>query len=255
MKKTATAAEREGFMMAKAMIHAHRGASGHAPENTLAAFRKAILLGSDGIECDIHLSGDGVYMVCHDDTADRTSNGSGKLSDYTVEELKKLDFGSKYSADFAGEPIPTLHEMLCVVHDMDPINIEIKCLGNNTDEEIDAFYQFLVDERVLERVLISCFNGDLLVRMKELHPDLRCGWLCYGEDVKRSIDLAVAGKLDAIHPDFYHVDEAYIREAHANGIQINVWTVNDPKDIQAMLDLECDGIITNYPDRARALIG
>ena len=94
------------------MIQAHRGASAYAPENTLPSFQLAVDMGADGIECDIHLSKDGRFIVCHDDKVDRTSNGTGSISDLTLAEIKALDFGAKFDAKFAGTSAPTLEEML-----------------------------------------------------------------------------------------------------------------------------------------------
>lgn len=108
------------------LIHAHRGASAYAPENTLPSFRKAVELHSDGVENDIHLTLDNQWVVCHDDDIARTSNGQGCISQMTLAQLRQYDFGSKFAPEFAGTPIPTLEEFLQVVSDMNPINIEIK---------------------------------------------------------------------------------------------------------------------------------
>ena len=108
------------------LIHAHRGASAYAPENTLPSFRKAVELHSDGVENDIHLTLDNQWVVCHDDDIARTSNGQGCISQMTLAQLRQYDVGSKFAPEFAGTPIPTLEEFLQVVSDMNPINIEIK---------------------------------------------------------------------------------------------------------------------------------
>ena len=236
-----------------AVVQAHRGASGYAPENTLASFRRAVRMGADGIECDIYMSKDGEYVVCHDPTIDRTSNASGEIGDWTLADLKKLDFGAKFAPEYKDERIPTLHEMLCVVHDMEPINIEIKSLGQNSPEEVDAFYNFLAEEHVIPRVLISCFNADLLGIIKKQHPDLRCGYLCWGENVAVSVEKAVSLHLDAIHPDWENTTKEIVDHAHKEGLIVNAWTCNSEEEIRKMLDIGCDGIITNYPDRAMKL--
>ena len=107
-------------------ILAHRGANKHAPQNTIPAFLKAIELGADGVENDVHLTKDGELVICHNYTIDETSDGKGNISDYTLEELKKFDFGSYFSPDFAGTKIPTLHEFLEIADPFSIINVEIK---------------------------------------------------------------------------------------------------------------------------------
>ena len=155
------------------IIHAHRGASAYAPENTLPAFRLALEQKADGIETDIHLTRDGRFVVCHDDEIARTSNGQGKIQDMTVEQLKAYDFGGKFSPVFAGTPLPTLEELLEVVKDVDPINIEIKGpFREGTDME--AAYRLLFETLqrfgCVERTLFSSFGHGWLRDLKAQYP-------------------------------------------------------------------------------------
>ena len=235
-------------------IQAHRGASGHAPENTLPAFLQARRMGADGIECDIHLSADGEFMVCHDETVDRTSNGHGKISELTVAELKKLDFGSWYGPEFERTRIPTLDEMLDVVSGMEIINIEVKSFGNSPAEAIDRFHAILSGRKVLKNVIISSFHIELLKEMKERHPDFYTAYLYEGKREK-GVLLAKEFLCDAIHPYKGDTDEALVSFAREKGLGINVWTLNEEEEIGRIARLGVDGVITNYPERARKVRG
>jgi glycerophosphoryl diester phosphodiesterase len=230
-------------------VQAHRGASGHAPENTIPAFLLARRMGADGIECDIHLSADGEFMVCHDETVNRTSNGHGKISEMTVPELKKLDFGSWYGAEYANTRIPTLDEMLDVVSCMEIINIEVKSFGEDSTDAIDRFYAILSGRNVLKKVIISSFHIELLREMKERHPDFYTAFLYEGKR-EAGILLAKEYLCDAIHPYKGDVDENLISLAREKELGINVWTLNEEEEIEHIGQLGVTGVITNYPDIA-----
>lgn len=249
-------------------VHAHRGASGYMPENTLPSFQMAHDVGSDGIECDIHRTADDRFIVCHDTTLDRTSNGTGHICDMTVADIQQYDFGSKvYYNKQPGATAPTLEEMLDVVKDMDPINIEVKAFAGDEEKALNDFYNILVKYDCVERVLVSSFNVTLLGRLKALHPDLKTGYLYSANTHKRMIErdpsdpefyltfppedalkTAKEQNCDAIHPSLAIMDAEKVAAAHEAGLQVNVWTVNTLKDVQRAIDIGVDGIITNYPD-------
>ena len=236
--------------MRKAKIQAHRGASGYAPENTLPAFQLAVDMGADGIECDIHYSKDGYFIVCHDETIDRTSTGSGFIKDLTLAEIKAEDFGVKYDEKFKGTTAPTLEEMLDVVKGLDIINIEIKEFGEGRDdgEILDKFYEVLKAYGIVEKTIVSSFNGALLKLLKERHSDM---YTCYLYiEMKNAAAYSASLGCNAIHPYFKKLSPATIRSAHMRGMQVNCWTVNEAEDIAYMAARGCDGIITNYPDLA-----
>lgn len=255
-------------------IHAHRGASGYYPENTLPAFQLAKDMKSDGIECDIHLTADGKFIVCHDTTIDRTANGTGKICDMTVEEIQSHDFGSKvYYNKQPGATAPTLEEMLDIVHDMDPINIEVKAFAGDEAKALNDFYDILVKYDCVERVLVSSFNVTLLGRLKALHPDLKTGYLYSANTYKRmsamdpadpewyqafpiedDIKTAHEQKCDAIHPPLSLMTKEKVDAIHAAGLAVNVWTVNTRADVLRAIEIGVDGIITNYPDWALATL-
>ena len=238
--------------MQKIQVQAHRGASGYAPENTLPAFQLAVDMKADGIECDIHYSKDGHFIVCHDETVDRTSNGSGIISEMTLAEIKALDFGSKFDEKFAGVTAPTLCEMLDVVKGMKVINIEIKEFGKGRDEDkiLHEFYQILASYGIVEKVIVSSFDARLLKRLKELHSDMYTCFL-YGKQKKIAIYSKNLG-CSAIHPYFGvgYLTTMTVRSAHRRGMKVNAWTANTDKEIRRVIKLGCDGVITNYPDLA-----
>jgi len=240
--------------MSKAIVIAHRGASGYAPENTIAAFNKALDMKADGIEIDVHLSKDGYVVVSHDEKLGRTSNGSGFIKDFTLEELKKLDFGSWFSSEYANERIPTLEEVLCLLRDKDILlNIEVK---NNTIiyEGIEKAVVDLVRKyEMAEKIIISSFNHYCLKEVKRLAPELKIG-LLYSERLYKPGDYAKAVGAEAIHPYYLSINSDSINNCKKNGILINAWTINNPDQMKEAVLSGIDGIITNYPDIAKDVI-
>lgn len=241
------------------MVQAHRGASAYAPENTLPAFRLAKEMHSDGIECDIHLTSDGVLVVCHDDDIARTSNGCGSIAAMTLPELKRYDFGCKFSPDFTGTCIPTLDELLELVYDMAIINIECKGplpAGRHMDEALEKLYDTLVRFGCVERTLMSTFLWDWAKRSKELHPDLRTA-LLYGNRLspEETLDSARRHMADAMHPNLEHLDKEAVDACLSSGIDVNAWTIDSPEQIERAITLGITGLITDVPDCALAAIG
>ncbi len=234
-------------------IWAHRGASGDAPENTLAAFQMAMDVGADGIELDVHFTKDRQVVVTHDDDTQRVTGYKGWIIDLTLAQLKKLDFSYNMAA-FKGETIPTLEEVLALIQ---PgrlnINIELKTNDENPNG-LEEACQALVEKYSMEdRILYSSFNHYSLARMRSVAPHMKCGIL-YSNKPYRPWEYAASFGCSAVHPQFGSVNTpGYIEECHQAGIACNVWTVNSTQDIKAMLDLQVDGIITNYPALALRL--
>jgi glycerophosphoryl diester phosphodiesterase len=242
----------------------HRGARGYAPENTLAAFRLAREMGATWIEFDVQLSADGEVILLHDDTLERTTSLRQPVrpTALTVAELQALDAGSWFDPRFAGEKIPTLREMLMELRGTLGFNIEIKSkLGFEPDNGIEAKVVQIVRDLGLENeVLISSFDFTRLARLHEIAPDLRTGAL-YNEQVFSYLPnfdpIAIAQSLGAvaIHPAHYLIDAGLVERARAANLQINTWTVNEPADMQRLLALSVDMIITDYPDKLKDELG
>ncbi len=243
-------------------VQGHRGASGYYPENTLASFRAAVEMHADGIECDIQLSRDNVIVVCHDDTIDRTSDGSGRIPDMTYDEISKHNFCVKFHPHYAlagGETAPTLPQMLDVVKDMKVINIEIKEFAGDEESALSRFYEILKEYDVIDRVIVSSFNVELLGRLKALHGDLFTGYLYHPGVTSESyrtfpwedaVKTAIAYRCNAIHPEINSLTEDVVQDAHAHNLKVNCWTANTRAAVEKAIAIGCDGVITNYPDWA-----
>jgi len=237
---------------------AHQGACGLAPSNTLAAFRLAAELGADGVELDVHLSADGVVVVIHDFTVDRTTDGAGWVANLPLEALKELDAGSWFDPSFAGERIPTLEEVFEEVGHRLLINVELK-VPPREDRGLEAAVVGLVERQGLaDRVLISSFNPYALRRVRRLAPHIPLGFLYGSAPLSRVARVAAWLMRDlrpeAIHPHWTTISGAGVRRAHRRGRRVVVWTVDEPAAMRRLAGWGVDGIITNWPDRLREVL-
>jgi glycerophosphoryl diester phosphodiesterase len=251
--------DKEVFKMTN--IIAHRGANKIAPQNTIPAFQKALEMGVDGFENDVHLTKDGFVVVCHNYSIDETSNGGGLIADLTLDELLKLDFGSYFSKDFEGTKIPRLEDFLDLCGGLKVINIEIKNPKRGHNDIVRKTINTVKDFGLFDSLIISSFEPSILVECKEVDRLTKTGILydpnspyC-GEICDDFTAYAKNIKADAVHPFYGLVDEDYIEEAHQAGIAVNPWTVNKDFAIQNLLDWGCDGIITDFADTALKLRG
>lgn len=240
--------------MKRTKIFAHRGFSGMAPENTIAAFEKALAAQADGIELDVHLSRDGQLVVIHDETVDRTTNGTGWIKDLTLAELKQLDNGSWFGKDYENEAIPTLAEVLERVADSDLIvNIELK----NTIIPYPNLEQKVIGEverfQMGDRVILSSFRHDSLQEVKKINPSMQVGALYTCGMVDPWVYARYLG-VDAIHPHYLAATAEVIAGCHHHGIKVHPYTVNEEKELKRLIRAGADAIITNFPDRLRQLL-
>jgi glycerophosphoryl diester phosphodiesterase len=226
------------------LVIGHRGAAGYEPENTLRSIARAIDLGADWIEVDVQ-EVDGELIVFHDDTLERTTNGLGPVSERSFASLRSLDAGE-------GERIPTLVEVLDLIGARAGLNIELKSLNiaDAVIATVDAFQAN--DPSWRERILLSSFDSHQTEELAERGADYRLGYLFQG-DAKSA--LARARELNAysIHPSMEHVNTELVADAHATGMKVLVYTVNEPDEIAAMRALGVDGVFSDFPDRVRAL--
>lgn len=228
----------------------HRGAAGTAPENTLASMRQALSIGVDGIEFDVHRSKDGVLMVIHDPTLDRTTNGSGTVSQMTSEEIRRYDAGSWMAPAFAGEVVPTLAELAQAVPAPTMLFLELKhgsIKYPGIEEELAAFLEV---HGLVERTQVSSFDHFALLRLRELLPALQTGMLFSNRPVD-PVGMARACNATAIHPPWTLFTREQVEQAHEAGLQVNIWTPNAPEAVAHCYSLGVDGIITDYPERLR----
>ena len=238
------------------LIFAHRGACRAAPENTLPAFEAAIRLGADGIELDVQYSSDGVLMVIHNPTLEKTTDGAGRVSAHTRAELGELDAGSWFDPQFADTHIPTLDEVLDVTNGRLLVNIELKAL-DGLKSELGADVVALVRARgMAQQVVISSFNPFALRQAKQAGPEIECA-LLLAHDLPTWMRLGVTrrySRADSLHPDAEMADAAYMARAQKLGMPVRVWTVDDEAELRRMIGLGVDAIITNAPDVTRALL-
>lgn len=223
----------------------HRGACGYCPENTLASMRKAIELGCYGFEFDIQLSRDGIPVVIHDDTLERTTNGRGKVSDFTLEELQKLDAGN---AEFVGEKIPSLSEVIAMVDKRTNLFIELK--AENSAKPVADIIRHAIQNLgwKSEQFFICSFNHLQIVEMRSYLPEVRTGALLVGIPVTLA-QIAVEAGAWSLNPAIYHTNQALVDDAHARGLKVLVWTADKPEEIARARTLGVDGIFSNFPDR------
>lgn len=237
-------------MLGNTLIFAHRGSAGTHPENTMAAFEAAVKAGAEGLEIDIHLTKDGVPVVIHDDTVDRTTNGTGRVKDYTLEELKKLDAGSWFNANFEGAVIPTLEEVL---HWMSPtsllLNIELKS-GVVRYEGIEQKALDLVRKYdLMERVIFSSFNHYSLVEIKRLEPSADTAIL-FMEGIYEPWDYAKRIGASGLHCFLPVAVPELFQGAAQAGMPVRPFPVNKDEHMAGLIKAGCAAIITDWPDKA-----
>jgi glycerophosphoryl diester phosphodiesterase len=209
----------------------HRGAKGHLPENTLASFEKAIGLGVDMIELDVRLSFDKVPMVLHDETIDRTTSKTGKVTDYNAKELQQLG-------------IPTLRDVFELIDNRCEINVELKTFSA-TQAALNLIAKSTFDQN---KILISSFDWNALQEVRFHDEDIRIGVLTE-TDLELALAFAKFIKAEAIHPYYHLLTAENVQKIKEKGFKVFPWTINEPEDITFVQSLEVDGIITDFPER------
>jgi glycerophosphoryl diester phosphodiesterase len=241
------------------VIIAHRGYRKRYPENTLAALAAAFDVGARMVELDVALTGDRRVVVLHDDTLDRTTDGHGQARDFTLDELKQLDAGSWFDPRFAGECLPTLEEALelCAVRGM--VNIEIKAGAFEPSRFEDAIEEqvltAVVERAMSDRVLISSFETRFLARIADRTNAPAVGVLTDRRIGSDPLSLCKRLRAFSWHPDFRSVTTARVRAMHAAGIMVFPYTVNQPEDFRALLQMGVDGVFTDDPPTLQTAIG
>lgn len=229
----------EGFFPCKRTIVAHRGGAQEAPENTLAAFRKAVCSGY-AIECDVRLSKDGHPVVFHDDTLERRTNGQGHVADMNLEELQSFDAGD-------GERMPTLLEVLELIAGRVPLIIEVKCKlwGSRARRMARALLDDINTMNAQASVIVASFNPLILHYVRRMMPEVLRG-LVFSSHSLLAAKLML-GRPDILMPDYHLVDKNFVHRMHADGYRVLPWTVDDVKISHRLLEQGVDGIITNRP--------
>ncbi len=216
-------------------IIGHRGARGLEPENTMRSFQKAIELGVDYIECDVHLTKDGHIVLIHDHTLDRTTNATGNVGDYTFEEIRKLDAGK-------GEKIPTLQELIDLARGKVKLHIELK------DEKATEQTVNLIEKNgIVDQMFLTSGNTDTLKRVRELNPKISLEHI-FGQPPEDAIERAksVSAKRVSCHINYLTAD--FVQKAHKNGLQVIAWPPNTLEEAKKALECGVDLICTDRPD-------
>ncbi len=245
----------EAFYGGRTLNFGHRGARHDAPENTIAAFDLAARYGADGVELDVMLTRDRHIVVIHNSTVDATTDGSGPVRARTLAEIKELDAGSRAGSAFAGERIPTLAEVFEAIGARLLINVELKGVDVRADGLEAAVVALVERHGMAERVIVSSFNPLRLRRMRRIAPHLALGLL--REPTSSWIARRLSGAIlhgvqpEADHPHESRVTPEYLAGRRRQGQRVNVWTVNEPERMRALLAMGVDMIITDRPDVLR----
>jgi len=226
---------------------AHRGASGYAPENTFAAFRRALAMGVAFIETDLQLSRDARLVAMHDATVNRTTNGQGTVHDMTLAELRRLDAGSWFGSEFSGERIPTIEEILQFAKKHDVVfYLEMKPSGSWGGEH--ALISALRDSGEIARTVVISFDAGILAGVRKIEPTLMTGLLFDGQ-IEKPLEkaLEIGARQIAVRGDL--VTARLLKEARERDLQVVCWTVNQPAHLRLLAEAGVDGIMSDYPDR------
>jgi len=239
-------------ILTKTQITAHRGFSKVAPENTLYAFQSAIDSGADYIELDVQLTKDNQLVVFHDEKLDRTTDGTGILSNYTYAELQKLSAGSWFSdtGEFDDAKICLLSDVLELVGKDIMLNIEIKNHGDYKTT-VDKTVELIEEYDIVDSCYVTSFSYSAIKRVKKINPKIKTGIIA---NVATTTSLTQLKYIDALSMNYIFVNQTVVNSAHQNGKRIFVWTVDNASSIKNMMSLGVDNIITNRPDKASEII-
>ena len=248
-------------------LFAHRGASGRFPENTLDAFAAGLRDGADRLELDVHATADGEVVVIHDDTVDRTTDGTGAVRELSLAALRRLDVGHRFRAPDGTFPcrgrglaIPTLAELLTACPEA-PLNIEVK----QAAPPIEAAVLATLDRfGARDRTLLAAEDGTIMARIRGAAPDVVTSFSApeVAEFVFRVRDDQLAGyqppgvalQVPPAFRDVLIVTPEFMRAAHDHGLEVHVWTINEEAEMERLLDLGVDGLMTDFPARAAAVL-
>lgn len=231
---------------------AHRGASGYAPENTLAAFRRAVALGATFIETDLQLTRDAHFVALHDETVNRTTTGQGAVQHLTLAEVGRLDAGSWFGSEFMGERVPTLLDIVDFARKHDVVfYLEMKPSGFWGGEH--ALISALRDSGAIQRTVIISFDPVILAGLRKIEPTLMTG-LLYDGNLENPFEkaLEIGARQLAVKGDL--VTPNLLSEAHKRDLQVVCWTINNPAHMRMLAAAGVDGIMSDYPDRLLAAV-
>ncbi len=249
-------------MAQNVQVTAHRGASGHAPENTVSSVRKALEMGVDRIEIDVQQTSDGKVILLHDKTLDRTTDSKGKVANMTYDQLKGVKAHGGFQQQFPDESIPLLEDVFQLMDGTTEFVIEIKA-GSRTYPGIEDNVAALIKKYKAEKwALVHSFNDRVLRHLHAHHPEIRLQKLF----VSYSAGIMLDFRLHAVALSKYDYVEGFgigkggvnaklVNQLQQMGKTVHVWTVNKEEEMMELIGLGVNGIITNYPEKAKAVIG
>ncbi|WP_027407727.1 glycerophosphodiester phosphodiesterase [Anoxybacteroides tepidamans] len=234
-------------------IFAHRGSAGTHPENTMIAFYEAERVGADGIELDVQMTKDGALVVIHDETIDRTTDGTGWVKDFTYRELQRFNAVYKFAEKYRVCRIPLLEEVLAWVSSTSLLlNIELKN-GLIAYEKLEEKVIGMIKHyRLGSRVVLSSFNHNSMARCHQIAPDIETA-LLYMEPLYQPWQYVRLLGASGLHPYHRTVSESFVREAHMHRVAVRPFTINKEEVMKQMFQYQVDAIFTDYPLKAKKI--
>ena len=232
---------------------AHRGASGNYPENTLLAFQKALEIGVNEIELDLYLTKDHHLIIMHDSTVDRTTDGTGAISDLTLTEIKALDAGGVFGEQFRGERVPTWEEALELVQGKVGLNVHLKQGGNPDGHYERKVAKALSDFHMVEDSILTCSDASVGI-FADIDSRIECRIFRANRTPEEYIRKSVEMGLRTMQPGRDITTRDFVQKAHAAGRIVHVFYADTPDDMRAYIEIGVDGILTNYPERLKAIL-
>jgi glycerophosphoryl diester phosphodiesterase len=239
------------------ILLAHRGDLAHAPENTLPSFQQAIQKGADGVELDAKLTIDGQVIVIHDSSVDRTTDGKGKVSSFTLEAIRTLDAGSWFDEKFKGTQVPLLEEVFETVGKDRLINIELTNYSTPHDGLVDKVCELIKRHGNQKQIIFSSFFALNLKRGGQLLPEIPRGLLALPGLAgiwARSFGF-MFGEYQALHPYISSVSREQVQRVHRLNRRVHVWTANSPEEVMRLKEWGVDGMFTDDPEVALQALG
>ncbi len=247
------------------IVIGHRGASGYYPENTLVSFEKAIEMGADMLELDVHVTKDDSIVVMHDYSVSRTTNGKGEIENMDFDEIRALDAGSWFNEKFKNEKVPTLNEVLQLVNGRTKVLVELKWPSKGIYKDLVKKVIDIVRQHHAESwVILQSFETRYLQQAAELAPDLTVQQLVFGKSALLPVYFERSLKFGNFKPEpnaasvniFYmYITPSFLKKMHKMGKTVYAFTPNNESDMRKLIAMGVDGIITNYPDKALKLLG
>jgi glycerophosphoryl diester phosphodiesterase len=232
---------------------AHRGASGNYPENTLIAFQKALEIGVDEIELDLHMTKDDHLIVMHDSTVDRTTNGTGAIAELTLDEIKALDAGRVFGEQFKAERVPMWEEALDLVQGKVELNVHLKEGGQPGGHYERKVAKALSDFKMIEDSILTCSDASV-GNFAEINSRIECRIFRANRTPEEYIRKSVEMGLRTMQPGRDITTPDFVQKAHAAGRIVHVFYADTPEDMRAYIEIGVDGILTNYPERLKAIL-